>query len=407
MNWLRSQFRSLEALYRWWRNHLTVGGKTLTVVLLACTPAIAAFDTPLFLLFAALLSLLVTVAWTSRWLHPQMTAHVVAAESVPCGDALELSVHVTNVSQVDAYDLSLELVGTPASWRLAASTPILNRLGAQGTAKLTFTVHPTQRGVFAYPSLRVTSTFPLNLFRRWRDVSLAGEIAVLPDYRPLAAFDLSHAAAEHMDEQLATTVAPGHSGEYFGSREFVAGLPFRRWDYASWARLGQPAVREYTEPQHPTVAILIDTRTSRQAKPYDRLEAQISLAAAISEALAQRNWRIAFVATASNIFDLSGVPLSHQHDDILRELAAIEPTNADGTWDALNGLDETTLPPLGFAILSSWDHSCERMHDYLAVHGCDIRRVFIDPTPEINTVRQLGDIEASLAAIQNGSVEIR
>ena len=58
-------------------------------------------------------------------------------------------------------------------------------------------------------------------------------------------------------------------------------MAVRRWDYGSWARLGKPVVREFSNPQFPKARILLDLsgQRSRNAMEIDsQVESVISVA---------------------------------------------------------------------------------------------------------------------------------
>ncbi len=51
----------------------------------------------------------------------------------------------------------------------------------------------------------------------------------------------------------------GDALDYTGSREYQVGMPVRRWDFTSWARLGRPIVREFQSPSIQLVTLIVDT----------------------------------------------------------------------------------------------------------------------------------------------------
>src|SRR5690606_9638593 len=78
------------------------------------------------------------------------------------------------------------------------------------------------------------------------------------------------------------TQGVGHSPEFVGNREYVAGEPARRIDSRAWARTGKPVVKEYHEEYVSRIALILDTHVPARglrfaSTPSPRLEAAVSL----------------------------------------------------------------------------------------------------------------------------------
>jgi uncharacterized protein (DUF58 family) len=414
MRWLRSQFRTFETLFVWWRDNLTIGGKTITSTLLLCLPALAMLDSPLFLLFSAQLSLLLVNGAVSYWFRPRLMVRVLAPASVACHEPVELVVYLANQSSQPARDLSLQLDDGPASWEMPRLARSIALLDGGESLKVPITIRPRRRGPFELPAARVSSTFPLSLFRLGRVYPQKGEVMVLPSYRPLAALDLSRMAAKFAGELLHNVVVQGHGGDYFGSREYLPGMAVRRWDYSSWARLGQPIVREFSDPQAPCAAIVIDTCFApRVPRPDDEelpeLEATVSLAAALSDALTRQNYRVGLLAIEGQVHDLSTIAPADQHEFVVRSLAVATAVSADCFAGLRSELELTPLAPAAaFVLLSGWDDTREGLCQDLLHRGCEVTRIFIgERVVEADAAPWPGDVLASVEQIETGGVEIR
>ena len=412
MIWLRSQFRTFESLVTWWRNNLTLGGKTITGTLLLCGPRLATLDSAMFLLFWAQLSLLVVAGGISFWLRPRLVVRMLAPDTVRRGELVDLIAQVSNRSSRSSCDLRMELVDAPRSWEMQATQQAVALLGAGESMTMRMTVRPTRRGQFELPSLRVTSTFPLNLFRLGCTHCVRGELVVLPTYRPLSALHVPRVAFHWTGEQLHSLVALGHGGEYFGSREYQPGMPVRRWDYRSWARLGQPVVREYSDLQHPTAAIFLDTSVAHNDEPQGgttepELEAMLSLAAALSESLTSLKFRIVLLATGQGLHDVSMDGLSVQHEAVVRALAVVAPTQ-DTRWSDLRSdlQDDPRIPDVAFVLLRHQDETRDGVCRDLRMRGCEVTRIIIHEQASSNTPRHVDDVYVSTTDIEAGRVTI-
>jgi uncharacterized protein (DUF58 family) len=252
----------------------------------------------------------------------------------------------------------------------------------------------------------------LNLFRFWHTCRGQGELIVLPSYRSLAECDLSRIASKFVGEQLSDLMMVGHGGDYFGSREYLPGMPVRRWDYNSWARLGQPIVREYSHPQQPTVALVIDTCLPQSLSLHSddevpEFEAILSLAAAISEALTAQHWRILLLTAAGLVPLHSSTGPANQHTAILSALAELTPTGSADFSQARAELGNLLLSPCAaFILLHSWDAARAELCDELVDRGSELTRIFISEKVAKNAGRLPGDVIAPVADIETGCVRI-
>lgn len=214
-------------------------------------------------------------------------------------------------------------------------------------------------------------------------------------------------------EQMNAAAVIGYDGEYLGSREYTPGMPVRRWDYNSWARLGQPVVREYNHPEQPAAAIVLDNwfgggAAADGVQESSQFEATLSLAAALSEALVARNYRMVLLATASETYDLSGCSAADVHTAVLRLLAVQMPAK-DGSFDKIR-TELGFLPASAafvFVLLNRWDADCQTLCRRILDRGCELTRVFLDGRAAEQPERGAHDVVASVAQVERGGVVIQ
>ena len=145
--------------------------------------------------------------------------------------------------------------------------------------------------------------------RRRETISLGQSAIILPFYKPLRSFQLTRSAPNLTRGTALAFHTIGMNGEYVGSREYQPGIPVRKWDYPSWARLGQPVVREYCDPRYPSAAVVLDTHFDTAdppaADPIPELEAILSLAAAITDSLLAPDMELNCWSLATSCFSLT------------------------------------------------------------------------------------------------------
>ena len=120
-----------------------------------------------------------------------------------------------------------------------ASVATVDRLAAGGMVVLPFTLPPRSRGEYRLTRLRISTTFPLGLFRA--TVELAAPLCWLVYPRPLGA-----GGEEPPDEQPveASTREAGGAGDFLGHRSWAMGETQRRVDWRAVARGGPLLVKQ-------------------------------------------------------------------------------------------------------------------------------------------------------------------
>jgi uncharacterized protein (DUF58 family) len=169
------------------------------------------------------------------------------------------------------------------------------------------------------------------------------------------------------------------------SRELVGVRPYRFGDSVrdlharSWARLGEPVVREYREEFFARIAIVLDTDVGDA--PDDDFEAAISLVAGIADRLARTEALVDVVV-------LGGIahPLTIGHglgtiDRVLELLARVEP---EGAFDA-NAVGAALFPRLPsvasvFVVSLRWDAPRAALAAAIRTRGTACLPIVVGPT---------------------------
>ncbi|MSQ03776.1 MAG: DUF58 domain-containing protein [Myxococcales bacterium] len=108
--------------------------------------------------------------------------------------------------------------------------------GATTEVRAIFTLF--ERGPDWLSAVRVESTFPFGLVRRWRDVELPCRVLVYPRPTGRGAPHAAHGEGDEAGERG----RPAGSGDFAGLRPYQPGDPLRRVHWPTSARAGQPMV---------------------------------------------------------------------------------------------------------------------------------------------------------------------
>ena len=213
-------------------------------------------------MFAASLTMLVGGFIASTVFRPRAELDASLPTHAVVDQPFVADVHVKHHGPFPAFDVTVDGVLS----RFLAKTPV--KVCGPGVPLASLTPHQwtpsplwmvsSQRGIHALPPIQLRSTFPFCLFQSEQRATLDAQIAVTP--KPLSE-DSDFNSQQFFDQvdRWAQSSFGGDRDDYAGSREYVVGMPVRRWDFRSWARLGRPIVREFQSPSRQVANLIVDT----------------------------------------------------------------------------------------------------------------------------------------------------
>jgi len=303
------------------------------------------------------------------------------------GEPAEAQLTLTNRGRTRAYDLSVGWFGLPQEVDQVDAGRALPVLEPGESATVPVTLVAKRRGLYPLPEPRPYTTFPLNLCRtparvRARTPQSDGRaLLALPRFHPLDHLDVP-VSARYQPGGIALSSNVGESPEYVGSREYHAGDPLRRLDHRSWARLAKPVVREYHEEYYCRIALVLDTFVPGRARPpaqgFPSMEAAVSLAASVADALSRGEYIIDIFAAGPELYVFRAGRHTAHLDNVLEILACVEPCRSNPFDKVAPALaDELASVSTVIALLLDWDASREELLHAAAEHGCAAKVVVV------------------------------
>jgi len=318
MSKARRNFPLLTSLAEWWRERLTIGGRAVFCTMLFCLPGMLTVDAPVVMLFAALCGLLVVVGVANFAFRPSLRCQLQTPDHAKASDPFEVQLRVTNSRIRWAFELQLETANLKQPWRVERFPAPIYMLGRGEERTLSVSVACDKRGRFQLPRFAAASGFPFHLFRRAKRITKPVEILVLPKYKPVE-FAPGMWGKDMPSESTQVQGVTAGAYEFAGNRDYQPGVPVRRWDYASWARLGRPVVREFEDYPQPSVMLVLDT--IREDSTSQKFEAAISLTAGLADALLADRYRIDNLMVGTKVFENAIGGAGHELLDVLEQLA--------------------------------------------------------------------------------------
>ncbi|MDV6028704.1 MAG: DUF58 domain-containing protein [Phycisphaera sp. RhM] len=296
-------------------------------------------------MMGAAVGLLVVGFAINRIMCPGLKMSVSLPRSAVAGHPFSVNVRLTNARMFPALNLRVgwhregvrDIYPRRNATAWDASPPValdLLRSGDQMQWHGAMRFH--DRGIHALPDFQVASTFPFYLFHCRRGMATDTQIAITPAPARDDDDSTTRALLAAIGDWAQQLVA-GAPVEYVGNREYEVGVPVRRWDFASWARLGRPIVREYQSPSIQAVTLIVDTSqrpvddraASRAQLKQRKLEAEalferlMSVTATAIAEITSRRVQLNLCLTHEPVVELPSRSLAQPTEDVERMLVRL------------------------------------------------------------------------------------
>lgn len=168
------------------------------------------------------------------------------------------------------------------------------------------TLRPEKRGRYLLRGATVRGTDPLGLVgsrsRRLPDQVLL----VYPRFYAMESFVLP-LGRRHQPGGIPLASHTGDSLEFLGTREYRQGDPLKHIHWRSWARVGEPVVKEFREEYFSRIAILLDTFLPRRARAEEEeaFEAAVSVVASVADYFSRSEYIVDIFAAGPEIYEVS------------------------------------------------------------------------------------------------------
>lgn len=285
-------------------------------------------------------------------------------------------------------------------------------LPPRGEVEVNVEMLPLQRGVLRLNGVTLARPDPLGLFRAFRRVSAPQTVLILPKRYLLPPLALP-GALKYQQGGVALAANVGRSEEFVALRDYRRGDPLRHIHWRSWARTGQPIVKEFEDEFFVRHALVLDTFTG---EPHSEiLEEAVSLAASFACTVPTQESLLDLLFVGAESYCVTaGRGLAHA-DRMLEILAAVRGC-ADKPFTALERLVIAHVPVVSgcICVLQNWDEARRKFVEKLRALGVPAM-VFViarrggtaldagplRDEPENFHVLEVGKIEEQLAGLNS------
>jgi uncharacterized protein (DUF58 family) len=234
----------------------------------------AAFNTGnnlLYLLFGAMLGLIVVSGWLSEQVIRELQVVRRVPRGVTAGNPVRIQYEVWNLRRhIPSFTLEIGEAGS-------TNRGFIPYLPPGGHASARSETRFRRRGVVPLEAVTISTSFPFGLFRKSRDLPLRGELVIWP--RSDRRIRPPNPGGGRLSRSGALSVGSvGPRGEYRGLRSYRPGDDPRDIHWRTTARLGQPVIREYEQSDAEALWLCLDIR----AEPGVRAETAVEIAASLA-----------------------------------------------------------------------------------------------------------------------------
>jgi uncharacterized protein (DUF58 family) len=255
-----------------------------------------------------------------------------------------------------------------------------------------FELRPLRRGryVLAEPTLRVTD--PLALATGPAPRGREHVLLVYPRFYTLTAFAVP-GGRRYQPGGIPLSSSTGDAIEFVGTREYRAGDAVRSIHWRSWARRGEPVVKEYQEEYFARIALVLDTfAPARPTEAEERsFEAAISVLASIADHYSRSDYVVDILAAGPEVYEVStGRSLAYL-DNILDALAGIEPCRVS-SFSAIGPalFDKLSRITTVIAVLQDWDEPREQFLREVKALGTAVSVIVVHDGPTTRSWHHVG-----------------
>ena len=268
-------------------------------------------------------------------------------------------------------------------------------------------MRPARRGRHVLPGPVLGRTDPLRLMVS-RGVELPEHtVLVYPRFYSMHEF-IVPLGRRYQPGGIPLSSNTGEAIEFVGTREYRPGDPVKNIHWRSWARRGEPVVKEYMEEYFCRIAIILDTFLPAKFTPAQEacFEAAISVVASIADYFSRSEYIVDILAAGPDVYEVSAGRSLAYLENILDVLACLGPchdlpfaTIGPHLFEKLSQI--TTV----VAVLQDWDTPREEFLQGVKSLGTAVRAIIVHEGPTQKPWEHVGEALDGLSTISPADVE--
>ncbi|PYX25562.1 MAG: hypothetical protein DMG82_04620 [Acidobacteria bacterium] len=268
-------------------------------------------------------------------------------------------------------------------------------------------MRPARRGRYVVPGPVLGRTDPLRLMVS-RGLDLPEHpLLVYPRFYSMHEF-IVPLGRRHQPGGIPLTSSTGEAIEFVGTREYRPGDPVKNIHWRSWARRGEPVVKEYMEEYFCRIAIVLDTFLPSKFTPaqHASFEAAISVVASIADYFSRSEDIVDILAAGPDVYEVSAGRSLAYLENILDVLACLGPCH-DPPFATIgpNLFEKLSQITTVVAVLQDWDTPREDFLKRVHALGTAVRAIIVHDGSTQKTWEQASENLGEVSVLSTADVE--
>jgi uncharacterized protein (DUF58 family) len=268
-------------------------------------------------------------------------------------------------------------------------------------------MRPTRRGRYVMPAPVLGRTDPLRLMVSGGLDLPEHTLLVYPRFYSMHEF-IVPLGRRYQPGGIPLSSSTGEAIEFVGTREYRPGDPVKNIHWRSWARRGEPVVKEYMEEYFCRIAIIVDTFLPPKFTPAQQtsFEAAISVVASIADYFSRSEYIVDILAAGPDVYEVSAGRSLAYLENILDVLACLGPchdppfaTIGPQLFERLSQI--TTV----VAVLQDWDAPREDFLKRVKTLGTAVRAIIVHDGPTQKAWELASEELGEVSVISTADVE--
>jgi uncharacterized protein (DUF58 family) len=392
-----------------WENRLTPRGRYLFAA--TAVFAMLGLDTgarKVYVLFAVSAGLLLMgIAFAFRR-RPAATLLCALPDRATTGTPLRFAARISTADGKPAADLHLSVPREregPVPLRISPQSSFVDL--PKGRAEVPLELLAERRGRYVLSGARLRRTDPLGLMTSAAVRGPDQTLLVYPRFYPMEDLAIP-LGRRYQPGGIPLSSSTGDAIEFIGTRDYREGDPVKNIHWRSWARRGEPVVKEYQEEYFCRIAIILDTFLPKKATRAElaSFEGGVSVVASIADLFSRSEYIVDILAAGPDVYEVSAGRSLAYLDNILDVLACLEPcyeppfaTIGPALFDRLAQL--TTV----VAVLQDWDPVREAFLRRVRTSGAAVRALVVHEGATTMDWRTAGDELGEIQVMTPAQVE--
>jgi uncharacterized protein (DUF58 family) len=380
-----SEYQSLRFLGRLaqqYRERLTTRGRYLLWLMGGL--ALMGLDTlssQIFSLFAVVAAMGAVAAVFAFLPRPRVRIESRLPQRATALTPISVKALLVNESKINFPDLQFCFTRPAGSGDKVVFKPLENYLSlpAGRSVELTAEFQAMKRGRYLLRGPSVRSTDPLRLATTRATAEDDQVLLVYPRYYSMEEFTVP-LGRRYQPGGIPLSSSTGDAIEFVGTREYRQGDPVKNIHWKSWARRGEPVVKEFEEEYFCRIAIILDTFLPKRPSPAElsAFESAISVVASIADHFSRGEYIVDILAAGPDIYEVSAGRSLAYLENILDVLSCLDPCGQppfEGIGPAL--FDKLAQITTVVAVLLDWDAPRENFLRRVKSLGTSVRAIIV------------------------------